>query len=272
VNILKPEKKLAIFSGLVEGCSARSVSRMTGCHLETVLKVLVEIGARCELLLDEKVRGLSCEAVELDELWAFVYKKQGMFKPEDKSQHPEYGDAYTFVVLDPTTKMVVSYLVGKRDHEHTDRFIADLSRRVDGPVQLSTDGFLAYVSTIQRHFGNRATHAEIVKMYASINPGPGRYAPPKVTGVAITERFGIPDRSKVSTSHVERNNWTIRCSVRRFTRLTNAFSKKSENLKAAISLWFAYYNFCRIHGSLRVTPCMQAGITDRVWELKDIAA
>jgi hypothetical protein len=143
---------------------------------------------------------------------------------------------------------------------------------VDGPVQLSTDGFLAYLSTIQGHFGNRATHAEIVKMYASINPGPGRYAPPKVTGVAITERFGIPDRSKVSTSYVERNNWTIRCSVRRFTRLTNASSEKAENLKAAVALWFAYYNFCRIHGSLRVTPCMQAGITERVWDLKELAA
>ena len=143
MNVLKPEKKLAILSGLVEGCSARSVSRMTGCHLETVLKVLVETGTRCQSLLDERIRSLHCEAVELDELWAFVYKKQGMLNPKDKIQHPDYGDAYTFVAVDPTTKMVVSYLVGKRDHEHTDRFIADLSRRVDGPVQLSTDGFLA---------------------------------------------------------------------------------------------------------------------------------
>ncbi len=128
------------------------------------------------------------------------------------------------------------------------------------------------MSTIQQHFGNRATHAEIVKLYAGINPGPGRYAPPKVTGVRINDRLGVPDRSKVSTSYVERNNWTIRCAVRRFTRLTNAFSRKIENLKAAVSLWFAYYNFCRIHGSLRITPAMQAGLTDRIWKLEELAA
>jgi IS1 family transposase/lambda repressor-like predicted transcriptional regulator len=272
VNSLKPEKKLAILSGLIEGCSARSVSRMTGCHLETVLKVLVESGKKCEALLNDRMRGLHCEAVEMDEIWSYVYKKQRVLKPEDRIQHPEYGDTYTFVALDPTTKAVVSYLVGKRDHEHTHRFVADLSQRIDGTVQLSTDGFPAYMKAVQRHFGNRATHAEIVKLYASINPGPGRYAPPTVTGVVITGRIGIPDRSKASTSYVERNNWTIRCSVRRFTRLTNAFSKKAENLKAAVSLWFAYYNFCRIHGSLRVTPCMQAGLTDRVWGLGELAA
>jgi len=265
VNILKPERKLAILSGLIEGCSARSISRMTGCHLETILKVLVETGSRCQALLDEKMRGLHCEAVELDELWSFVFKKQRVLKRADRIQHPEYGDTYTFVALDPTTKMVVAYLVGKRDQKHTDRFVADLSQRIEGPVQLSTDGFLSYIAAIQRHFGYRATHAEIVKFYATEDAGPGRYAPPKVTGIEITERWGIPDRSKISTSYVERNNWTIRCSVRRFTRLTNAFSRKLENLKAAVALWFAYYNFCRVHGSLRVTPAMQAGITDHVW-------
>ena len=124
--------------------------------------------------------------------------------------------------------------------------------------------------TIKRHFGDRASHAEIIKWYASVNPGSGRYAPPTVGGIQITERLGTPNRNKICTSYVERNNWTIRCSVRRFTRLTNAFSKKLENLKAAVSLWFAYYNFCRVHGSLRVTPCMEAGITDRIWDLEEL--
>ena len=272
MNILKPERKLAILTGLVEGCSARSISRMTGAHLETVLKVLVETGQHCQHLLDEKVRGLHCEAVELDELWAFVQKKQRRLTAEEKLYHPEYGDTYTFVALDPTTKVVVSYWVGKRDFPSTDAFIMDLSRRIDGEVQLSTDGYAAYIDAIQRHFGFRATHAELVKLYAAENPGPSRYAPPKVTGIQIQERWGIPDRSKICTSYVERNNWTMRCQIRRLTRLTNAFSRKLENLKAAIALWFAYYNFCRLHGSIRVTPAMQAGITDRIWELRELAA
>ena len=272
MKILKPEQKLAILQGLIEGCSARSVSRMTGCHLETVLKVLVASGKKCEALLNDRMRGLHCEALEMDELWSYVYKKQRVLKPEDRIQHPEYGDAYTFVALDPTTKAVVAYLVGKRDYISTDTFIADLSQRIEGPVQLSTDGFAYYHPTIARHFGNRASHAEIVKWYTSVNPGSGRYAPPMVGGTQITERQGSPDRSKICTSYVERNNLTIRCSVRRFTRLTNAFSRKLDNLKAAVSLWFAYYNFCRIHGSLKNTPGMQAGITDRVWDLRELAA
>jgi IS1 family transposase len=272
MNSLKPQRKLAILSGLVEGCSARSVSRMTGAHLETVLKVLVETGQRCEHLLDKRVRGLHCEAVECDELWSFVQKKQAMLKPEDRRRHPEYGDTYTYVALDPISKLVVGFLVGKRNRPDTERFIADLSGRIVGDVQFSTDGFGPYIAAIQRHFGHRATHAELVKMYAAENPGPGRYAPPKVTGIEINERWGIPDRSKVCTSYVERNNWTIRCSVRRFTRLTNAFSRKLENLRAAVSLWFAYYNFCRVHGSLKVTPAMQARLTDRIWDLRELAA
>ena len=272
MKILKPEQKLAILQGLIEGCSARSVSRMTGCHLETVLKVLVASGKKCEALLNERMRGLHCEALEMDELWSYVYKKQRVLKPEDRVNNPEYGDAYTFVALDPETKAVVGYLVGKRDYISTDTFIADLSKRIEGTVQLSTDGFQYYHPTIVRHFGNRASHAEIVKWYTSVNPGSGRYAPPMVGGTQITERSGNPDPRRICTSYVERNNLTIRCSVRRFTRLTNAFSRKLENLKAAVSLWFAYYNFCRIHGSLKATPGMKAGITDRIWDLMELAA
>jgi len=270
MNVLKPHQKLAILTGLIEGCSARSVSRMTGSHLETVLKVLVETGQKCAQILDEKVRGLHCEAVELDELWSFVQKKQRRLSSDDRLYHPDYGDTYTFVALDPTTKMVVSYLVGKRDMAHTEHFIADLSKRVDGEVQLSTDGFPAYIQAIQRHFGYRASHAELIKMYAAVNPGPGRYAPPKVSGIGINPRWGIPDPKKICTSYVERNNLTIRCQIRRFTRLTNAFSKKLANLKAAVSLWFCYYNFCRVHGSLRITPGMEVGLTNSVWGLQDL--
>ena len=174
--------------------------------------------------------------------------------------------------LSGAVQIAVAHLVGKRDYASTDSFIADLSKRINGPVQLSTDGFQYYHSTIARHFGNRASHAEIVIWYTSVNPGSGRYAPPLVGGTQITECQGSPDPNKICISYVERNNLTIRYSVRRFTRLTKSFSKKVDNLKAAVALWFAYYNFCRVHDSLRVTPCMQAGITHRVWELKDIAA
>jgi len=272
VNILKPHRKLAILSALLEGCSIRATSRMTGAHIETILKVLLETGQKCQAVFDQHIHGLRCEAVELDELWSFVFKKQSRLTPEDRVAHPEYGDTYTFVALDPSSKMVVAFLVGKRNQVHTDRFIANLSQRIDGDVQLSTDGYGPYIAAIQRHFGYRATHAELVKTYAVVNPGRGRYAPPKVTGVQIYERWGIPDHSKVCTSYVERNNWTIRCQIRRFTRLVNGFSRKIENLTAAVALWFAYYNFCRIHGSLRVTPAMEAGITNAAWELKELAA
>ena len=272
MNILSKDKKLAVLNALVEGCSARSVSRMTGAHLETVLKVLVETGRHCERLLDEKIRGLQCEAVELDELWTFIYKKQARITRKYSLIHSEHGDTYTYIGLDPKTKLVISYLMGKRDVSSTDKFVRDLSQRVDGETQLSTDGWKPYIGAIQSHFGYRATHAELIKVYASENPGPGRYAPPRVSGTQINERWGIPNRSKVCTSYVERNNWTMRCSIRRFTRLTNAFSRKLGNLKAAVALWFAYYNFCRIHGSLKVTPAMEAGLTDRVWDLKELVA
>lgn len=270
MNILKPHKKLAILSALLEGCSARSTSRLTGCHLETVLKVLVETGEKCQSILDERIRQIRCEAVECDELWSYVGKKQARLTKDERLAKSEYGDAYTFVALDPSTKLVISYLVGKRDLPHTDSFIADLSQRIEGAVQLSTDGFPSYITTIDRHFGHRATHGELVKVYASVNPGPGRYAPPKVAGITKTDRLGAPDRSKICTSYVERNNLTIRCQIRRFTRLTNAFSKKLKNLKASVSLWFCYYNFCRVHGSLRVTPAMEARLTNTVWGLSDL--
>ncbi|HYM37029.1 MAG TPA: IS1 family transposase [Nitrospiraceae bacterium] len=272
MNVLKPEKKLAVLMALSEGCSVRSVVRMTGVHKKTILKLLVEVGNRCQTVLDEKMRGIRCEAVECDELWTFITKKERVINATDRKAHPEFGDAYTFIALDPTTKLAITHLVGKRDKTHTDMFVADLSQRIAGSTQISTDGFQAYISTIQRHFGHRATHGEIVKMYASENPGPGRYAPPRVSGVEKLDRWGLPDHRKICTSYVERHNLTLRMKMARFHRLTLAFSRKLENLKAAVALYFWNYNFCMIHRSLRVTPAMAAGITDRVWELSDLVA
>lgn len=270
MNVLKPELKAAVLSALVEGCSIRSIVRMTGVHKTTILNLLVSIGARCEQMLDQKMRGLTCEAVECDEVWSFVFKKQRRLTAEDVMRKPEWGDAYTFVALDPASKAVLNFTVGKRDATTTWRFIRDLRVRVNGRIQISTDGFAPYIDAVERHFGSEVDYAQIIKLFAAENPGPGRYSPPKVSGIEINRIAGSPQRSKIGTSYVERNNLTIRMQLRRFTRLTNAFSKKLENLKAAIALHFWHYNFCRIHGSLRITPAMAAGVTDRVWSLDEI--
>jgi IS1 family transposase len=203
-------------------------------------------------------------------VWGYVGKKQKRLTPEEKITRPDLGDQYAFVAFDPTTKLVPVFVVGKRDGATTFRFVRELRERIVGRPQLSTDGFRPYIEAVERNFGADIDYAQIEKIYAAENPGPGRYSPPRVTGVEITHITGVPDPSRVCTSYVERNNLTLRMHLRRLTRLTNGFSKKLENLIAALALWLAYYNFCRIHGSLRITPAMAAGVTDRVWELTDL--
>lgn len=270
MNVLKAEKKLAVLFALTEGCSIRSISRMTGVHKKTIMKLLVEFGTRCQHMLDEKMRGIRCEAVECDEIWTFVQKKEGVMKAAERKANPEFGDQYTYIALDPVSKVIPAFHVGKRDSLNTHRFIEDLSRRIDGETQVSTDAWGPYSPAIARFFGDRATYAQITKIYASEDPGPGRYAPPKVSGTEIIEVLGIPDYSKICTSYVERQNLTLRMKIARFHRLSLAFSRKLANLKAAVALYFWTYNFCLIHRSLRMTPAMAAGITDRIWELKEL--
>jgi IS1 family transposase len=243
---------------------------MTGSHIETVLKLLLETGQKAQAMLDERMRGLRAEAIECDELWCYIAKKQRHLTDYDLIAHPDYGDTYTFIALDPATKLAPSFFVGKRDAPSTNLFIGDLARRVDGTVQLSTDGFSPYIQAIERYFGNRATHAELIKLYASEPAGPGRYSPPHVAGVEIHERLGIPDRSKVCTSYVERLNLTVRMQIRRFTRLTNGFSRKLDNLRAAVALFFWNWNFAWCPRTIRCTPAMQAGVTDRVYGLREL--
>lgn len=191
-------------------------------------------------------------------------------KTAERKANPEFGDQYTFIALEPVSKVVAAFHVGKRDVPNTHQFIEDLSRRIDGPTQVSTDAWGAYSRAIAQHFGDRATYAQIVKLFAATNPGPGRYAPPRVSGTEITEILGVPDYEKVCTSYVERQNLTLRMKIARFHRLSLAFSRKLVNLKAAVALYFWTYNFCLIHRSLRMTPAMAAGITDRIWELKEL--
>ncbi len=269
MNILKPEKKLAVLSALVEGNSVRSISRMTGVHKTTILRLLKEVGDNCARLLDEQMRDLTCRVIEADEVWSFVRKKQRRLTLEEKL-NPELGDQYAYIALDPDTKLVPVFVVGKRDSATTFRFVQELRNRLITRIQMSTDAFRPYVEAVESAFGADIDYAQLTKVYEAENPGPGRYSPPKVTGVQVTEIAGRPERSKICTSYVERNNLTIRMQLRRFTRLTNGFSKKLENLKAALALHFAWYNFCRIHGSLRVTPAMAAGVTDRVWEIREL--
>lgn len=271
MNTLKPEKKLAVLSALVEGCSIRSTSRMTGVHKKTIMKLLNEVGARCASILDGKVRGISCEAIECDEVWSFVRKKEKKLTQEDRANGGA-GDQYIYVGLDPDTKLVIAFAVGKRDSDTTDRFVQDLRNRTTGLPQITTDGFRPYLEAVEQAFGNDVHYATLVKTYAADDPGPGRYSPPKVSGVEITKVTGNPNRHRICTSFVERNNLTMRLALKRLNRLTLAFSKKLSALKAAVALHFAYYNFCRVHGSLRITPAMAAGITDHVWDLEKLIA
>lgn len=270
MNIRNPQKKLAVLSALVEGCSIRSIVRMTGVHKTTILRLLVSTGRQCQQMLDERMRGIRCEAIECDELWAYIGKKQRRVTKQEAKTNPDIGDVYTFVALEPDSKAIPIFEVGKRDVETTHRFISGLRRKISGKVQISTDGFTPYSTTIERYFGSEADYAQIVKTYGSDNPAPGRYSPPYVTGVGIKSISGNPKKSRICTSYVERNNLTIRMHQRRFTRLTNAFSRKIENFKASLSIYFWWYNFCKIHGSLRVTPGMALGVTDRIWDLKEV--
>lgn len=269
MNVLKPEKKLAVLSALVEGNSIRSISRMTGVHKTTLLRLLKEVGDNCARTLDERMRGLTCQEIEADEVWAFVKKKQRRLTPEEKL-NPEVGDQYAFIALDPRTKLVPVFVIGKRGGATTFRFVQELRDRLTNRIQMSTDAFRPYVEAVESAFGADVDYAQLIKVYEAENPGPDRYSPPAVTGVQKIQVAGRPEPSRICTSYVERNNLTIRMQLRRFTRLTNGFSKKLDNLKAALAIHFAWYNFCRIHGSLRVTPAMAAGVTDRAWDLREL--
>jgi len=269
VNVLRMEKRLAVVTALVEGNSIRSTERMTGVHRDTIMRVLVDVGENCRALMDQKMRNLSCRNVEVDEVWTFVRKKQLRLRAAEKLDRT-IGDQYTFVAIDADTKLIPCFEVGKRDGETTERFISGLQGRLARRIQLTADGFGPYVEAVEHAWGANVDFAQLVKVYEAENPGPGRYSPPKVQEVVSTVINGNPDPARVCTSYVERQNLTIRMACRRFTRLTNAFSKKLDNLKAVLALHFAYYNFVRVHRTLRVTPAMAAGVSDRVWRLGEV--
>ncbi|MGH7563848.1 MAG: IS1 family transposase [Gemmatimonadota bacterium] len=266
-NVLKREKQEAVIRCLVNGSSVRATERMAGVR-DTVIRLMKRIGAGCEQIMDSEMRHLECRHLQLDEIWAFVGKKQRWVTRRDDPR--QVGDFYTFVALDEDTRLIPTYKVGKRDKATTEAFIADLASRLAIRPQISADGFWAYVEAIDRSFGADVDFAQIVKFYEAEPIGPGRYSPPKVVDTEKRIIWGDPDPDRISTSYVERQNLTMRMNMRRLTRLTNGFSKSVISLRAAVALYFGHYNFVRIHRSLRTTPAMAAGATTKLWTIGDL--
>ncbi|MGH9502476.1 MAG: IS1 family transposase [Terriglobales bacterium] len=253
---------------LLEGCSIRSTERLTGLNRNTIMELLVQAGKQCEKFMDATMRQLPCKRVECDELWGFLMKKQKNVRKDDPA---EFGDQWIYVALDADSKLIPSYYVGKRSSTNTQVFIRDLYSRLQNRIQLTTDAYIFYNKAVENSFGADVDYAQLTKLFGDYGQyGNERYSPSPIAEVISKVRQGHPDPKYISTSFVERQNLTLRMQIRRLTRLTNAFSRKLENLKAAIALHFAYYNMVRVHSSLRVTPAMEAGLTDHVWTLAEL--
>jgi IS1 family transposase len=272
-NALPRLKQQAIIHLLVEGNSIRSVERLTGVHRDTIMRLAVNVGGKCKKFLNAWLRNLKLRHVQADEIWTFVGCKQEKLK-RALVINPTMGDQFLYVAFDQDTKLIASYAIGKRCTEVTQAFMYDLADRIvtDAP-QLSTDGWAAYPNAVKNAFGDEIAYGQIIKEFAEPIQ-PGRYGPPVLVASERRQITGLTDidLKSICTSHVERNNLTIRTFLRRFTRLSLGFSKKLENLAAAVALHVAHYNFCRVHSTTRITPAMAAGVTDHVWELDELLA
>lgn len=271
MNVLPIEKRAQILHLLVEGNSMRAASRIADVSINTVTKLLVDTGTACLAFQDEAIRNINSKRVECDEIWSFCQSKEKNVSEEFKGQKG-YGDCYTWTAIDADSKLAISWLVGRRDVEYAEAFMADLASRLSGRIQLTTDGYGPYINAVEKMFAGAIDYAMLVKIYEeSSKQEQRRYSPAGFVKAEKRRMNGTPDMDKVSTSYVERQNLTMRMGMRRFTRLTNGFSKKVENLEHAVSLHFMYYNFARVHKTLRVTPAMEAGIADHVWSMEEIA-
>lgn len=275
MNRLPVERRAQIIGLLAEGNSLRAASRLADVSINTVTKLLLDVGAACEEYQDKTLRNLKLKRIQCDEIWAFIYAKNKNL-PEQYKGAFGYGDVWTWTALDADTKLIPSWAVGRRDGFTASAFIRDLADRLASRVQLTTDGHKVYLEAVEGAFGSEIDYAMLIKMYEGDSGKGGtaerRYSPAVCTGSREQTITGNPDPDFISTSYVERSNLTIRMSIRRFTRLTNAFSKKLDNHKAALALHFMHYNFGCIHKTLRVTPAMEAGVADHVWSLEEIAA
>jgi IS1 family transposase len=269
MNCLTTAERVQVIAAFVEGNSVNSTCRMTGRSKHTVLKLLCDIGEACQNFHDDKVRGLFSKRVQCDELWAFCHNKQKNTAPENEGKFG-FGDVWTWTGIDADTKLMISWFVGGRHANSAIQFMRDVADRLINRVQLTTDGHNSYLIAVEQAFGSDIDYAQLIKVYGPDRSTPTRYSPPSLTAIECTVRKGDPDPNHISTSFIERSNLTVRMMSRRFTRLTNGFSKKIENMKHAVALTFVYYNFCRVHQTLRVTPAMEAGLTDHVWEIEEL--
>jgi IS1 family transposase len=279
MNKMSVGRRVAVLQSLVEGNSIRATVRMTGAAKNTVVKLLEEVGAACLAYQQEHMVGLPCKLIQCDEIWSFVGMKDKEVDPALRGKI-DLGDAWTWTAIDAETKLVPAFHVGKRTHKDAHSFVSDLAGRLANRVQLTTDGLKLYLNAVENAFGwNGVDYAMLEKVYGELNEGEKRYSPAQCIGAQKKWVMGDPDEKNVSTSYVERQNLTMRMSIRRFTRLTNAFSKKLENHRFAVALHFMHYNYCRSHMTLtkankgiHKTPAMAAGLTDHVWKIEEIVA
>jgi IS1 family transposase len=272
MNKLTNEERERVVAALVEGNSLRAVTRMTGVHRTTVMKLLVNLGRACSNYQNKAFRNLNCKRIQCDEIWSFVGAKERNCTAHMKAHGA--GDVWTWVALDPDSKLVPCWLIGNRNANTAYHFLHDLKERLANRIQLTTDGFRSYLQAVPLAFGtDNVDYGMLNKIYGPGPTGPeSRYSPAVCMGAKRAVVYGKPVHEHISTSYVERQNLTMRMSMRRFTRLTNAFSKKVENLEHAVALHYMHYNFCRIHQTLRVTPAMEAGVADHVWSLDEVIA
>lgn len=272
MNKLPLAKRVQILSMLCEGSSMRSISRVVDVSINTVSKLLEDAGRACAVFHEDTVRGVSAKRVQCDEIWSYCYANAKNVATA-KAAPEGAGDVWTWTALDADSKLIVGYLVGGRHAEYADAFMADLAGRLTSRVQLTTDGHKAYLEAVEGAFGADVDYAMLVKIYGASPTGTtGRYSPAECTGIKKTTIEGRPDEDHVSTSYVERQNLTMRMQMRRFTRLTNAFSKKFENHAHMVALYTVWYNFVKLHKKHRMSPAMAAGVSDRLWSMEDIAA
>lgn len=272
MNKLPLDKRCQVISALVEGNSIRSTVRMTGVAKNTIVKLLADVGTACARYQHDVMRNLTCERIEVDELWCFCYAKEKNVPAEHKGELG-YGDCWTWVAIDAKTKLVPSWLVGWRDAEYAVTFMRDLAGRLANRVQLTSDGHKVYLNAVEDAFGGEIDYAQLIKVFGnagSVESPETRYSPGECCGAEKKVVCGAPDRKLISTSYVERQNLSVRMRMRRFTRLTNGFSKKFENLEHALALNYMHYNFVRVHQTLRMPPALKARVTDHLWTVEEI--